>query len=222
MNAPRAELDRTWGVEKGAPLSGEPIVHFERSPGRAEVELKDLDSLFDGDVPPTHPHTGPMLNKAVAKFLIDSVREDRRSPTVRVAIQFRGSPLRPKEEEGTRAQMSNFFANEAEMAALEQRVNDAEGLSSLRFAIPVVVVAGLAAGLLINPATLGGPAYLTGIAYIVAIVVSWVMLWDPIEKLLFESYFLRLRIRALHKLATAKIEFGYSSGHSTDPRPTPD
>ena len=163
-----------------------------------------------------------MLNKAVAKFMVDTVREDRRSMNVRVTLRLRGSPLRPEEEAGTRAQMSSFFANEAEMAALEQRVNDTEGLSSLRFAVPVVVVAGLAAGLLTNPATLGGPAYLTEIAYIVAIVVSWVMLWDPIEKLLFESYFLRLRIRALRKLATARIEFVYQPGLPTNGRPVPD
>jgi hypothetical protein len=201
------DLDRGRKAEKGLSPNGEPPVHFERSPGKVIVELKDFDSLFEWDAPPAYPHAGPMLNRPIAKFMIDTVREDRRSHKVDVTIAFRAPPLRPEVEAGARAQMSNFFANEVEMVALEQRVNSTEGWSSLRYAIPVVVIAGLVAGLLTNPSTLDAPAYLAEIAYLVAIVVTWVMLWDPIEKLLFDSYFFRLRIRALNKLAKAEISF---------------
>ena len=196
-----AESDRARGIEKGVPLHGEPLVHFDKSPGRVEIELKALDRLFDRDAPPTFPHAGPMLNKTLAKFMVDTVREDRRSRDVAVTVTFRSSPLRPEEEAGIRAQMSNFFANEAEMAALDRRVNSTEGLSSLRYSIPVVVVAAFFAGLLTNPSILGGPDYLTELSYLALIVTIWVMLWDPLEKLVFDSYFIRLRIYALQKLA---------------------
>lgn len=215
VSAPLANVERTPAVQKGAPHEGEPIVHLERSPGKLAVALKDLDSLFDRAAPPIYPHEGPALNKTVAKFMVDTVREDRRSPDVAVTVTFRTSPFGPEEEAGTRAQMSSFFANEAEIAALEQRVNSTEGWSTLRYAIPVVVVVGLIAGLLTNPSTLGVSPYLTEIAYLVAIVVTWVMLWDPIEKLVFESYFMRLRIRALQKLAKAKISFLYGPDRAT-------
>jgi hypothetical protein len=180
-----------------------------------QIELKDRDSLFDRDAPPTYPHAGPMLNRAVGKFLLDSVREDRRKQNIEVTIVLRASPLSPVEEATARKQVKDYFAVEAELAALERRVNATEGWGSLRYALPVVIAAAIVAGLFTNPSTLGGPAYLTTLAYLIVLVVIWVMLWDPIEKLLFDSYFIRLRIYALHKLVRAKFTFVYPSGPTT-------
>jgi hypothetical protein len=173
-----------------------------------ELELPDLSALFDPSTPPTYPHSGPMLNRAVAKFLVDSVRENRSMDTIGITIAIRTGGLRPDEEGRVRAWMSRYFANEAELTALEQRVNRTEGWGSLRFAIPLVLFAALIAGLLsTNPSALGGSTYFTAIAYLVFITIVWVMLWGPIEKLLFDSYFIRLRIHALEKLAGAKVSF---------------
>ena len=209
MGAPRAEVGWAKGVEPGAPLLGEPIVHFRKSPGKVEVVLNDLDSLFDRSASPTYPHAGPALNETVSKFLVDTVRTDRPSPKVGVILSFVGPPLPPEQEAGIRAQLSNYFANEAEVAGLEQRVNRSEGLSSLRYGVPVVLIAGLLAAFLTSLSTFNGGVDFTELAYLAVVVVIWVMLWDPIEKLLFDSYFIRLRIRALHKLARAKITFAY-------------
>jgi len=63
----------------------------------------------------------------------------------------------------------------------------------------------------VNLGTSSAVDYLTALAYLVFITIVWVMLWDPIEKLLFDSYFIRLQSRALHKLAAAKIAFVYGS-----------
>jgi hypothetical protein len=216
-----ARPDPTHVVDRGAPLHGEPIVHFEKSPGRVEVELEDPGSLFDRAAPPTYPHLGPMLNSTVAKFMVDSAREDRRRREIGVTVSFRSSPLRPEEEAGARAQMKNFFTNEAEMAAMDHRVNSTEAWGSLRFALPVVVVAALIAGLLTVPSKWGVPVYLAELAYLLVVVVIWVMVWDPIEKLLFDAYFIRLRIRALHKLAKAEITFAYRPGTPATAGPAP-
>ena len=178
-------------------------------PGRVKLELSDVDALFDSTDTPSFPHSGPMVNKSVAKFLVDSARENRSMETVEVAITFRSAALPPADEGRVRSSMSSYFTNEAELAALEQRVNRTEGWGSLRFAIPLVLFAALIAGLLsTNPAVLGGSTYFTAIAYLVFITIVWVMLWGPIEKLLFDSYFLRLRIHALQKLAAATITLG--------------
>jgi hypothetical protein len=172
------------------------------------LELTDLDSLIGGLAPPTYPHSGPMLDKAVARFLVDSARENRTTDAVEVTIVFRNSVLSPEDEERVRSQMHSYFANEVELAGLEQRVNRTEGWGSLRYAVPLVLFAALVAGLLTtNPSALGGSTYLTAIAYLIFITIVWVMLWGPIEKLLFDSYFIRLRIHALEKLAIAKITF---------------
>lgn len=212
MNASSAENDPVRVVGSASGRNGEPIVHLATVPGKVEVRVRDLDALFDRTVSPTYPHTGPMLNRAVAKFLVDSVREQRRTPEVEVTVALQTPPLGAEEEASHRAQMSNFFANEAELAALDLRVNRTEGLGSLRFAIPLVVLAGLVAGALyVNLGTSSAVDYLTALAYLVFITIVWVMLWDPIEKLLFDSYFIRLQSRALHKLAAAKIAFVYGS-----------
>jgi hypothetical protein len=223
VSAPLTKNNRAPGAGSEKQLQGEPIVHFVREPGTVALEVSDPDSLFDRETPPAFPHTGPMLNKAVARFLVDSVREDRRKPEVEVTVAFRTSPLRPEEEAGTRSQISNFFANEAELAALERRVNSTEGFSSFRFAIPLLLLAALVAGLLAShPSVLGGPTYITALAYLVLITVVWVMIWDPIEKILFDSYYIRLRIRALNKLARAKITFVHRSAPAADAPPNPD
>jgi len=214
-------LDRTREVEEKAPAHGEPIVRFARSPGKVELELDDLDSLFDRDASPSYPHTRPMLNSTVAKFLVDTVRDDRRSADIEVTVTLRDSPLGPEEEVGIHAKMSSFFANEVAMASLGQRVNRTEAWGSLRFALPVVVLAGLVAGLLTSPSTFGVTAYLAELAYLAVVVVIWVMLWDPIEKLLFDSFFIRLRIRALQKLVAAKFVFVYRPAPSTPVGPDP-
>ncbi|MGP8075219.1 MAG: hypothetical protein ACLP8Y_00535 [Thermoplasmata archaeon] len=177
------------------------------------VELKNLDSLFDSDATRTYPHTESMVNKSVAKFLLDSVRLDRRKPKVELTLAFRSPPLPPDEEERVRAQMSRYFGIEGKLAVLDQSVNRTEGVGSLRFAIPVVIIAGLVAGYLSLNTSLLGPSYLTALAYLIVITIVWVMLWDPIEKLLCDSYLIRLRVFALRKLAAAKITFVY--------RPTP-
>jgi len=201
-------------VPRGPLLDGETIVHFVSSPGIVKVELRDLDSLLDRNATPTYPHRGPMLDNTVARFMVDTVREARRSPDVEVTITLRSSPLLPEEEAGARAHMSHFFANESEVSALGQRVNRTEAWGSLRYALPGVIVAGLIALLLTNPSAFSIPVYLAELGYLVVVVVIWVLVWDPVEKVLFDSYFIRLRIRALHKLAAAKVVFAYRPGAS--------
>ena len=187
---------------------------MSRSPGKVEVELKDLDSLFDRNAPTTYPHAGPMMNRTIATFLVDSVRQHPPVPKVEVTVALRCAPLPPEEEARTRVAMNRFFANEAELAELDRRVNRAEALGSAWYSIPVVALAGIVAGLLYtlgysSPLSPRASDYFVVLVYLVFITVVWMMLWDPLEKLLFDSYFIRLRIRALRKLAAAPVTFVY-------------
>lgn len=201
-------------ADDAAPPTAEPIVHFSRSSGKVEVKLANLDSLFDRSALPSYPHTGPMVERSVATFLVDSVRERPPRPKVEVVLSFQCAPLRPEEEERARAQMSHFFANEAELAELDLRINRTEAVGSAWYSIPLVVLAGLVAGLLYtlgysNPLSSPGSGLVLVLLYLVFITIVWVMLWDPVEKLLFDSYFLRRRIRALRRLAAARVAFVY-------------
>ena len=85
----------------GAPPEVEPVVKFESSPGRVKLELSDVDALFDSTDTPSFPHSGPMVNKSVAKFLVDSARENRSMETVEVAITFEARPSRLPTREGS-------------------------------------------------------------------------------------------------------------------------
>jgi Na+-transporting NADH:ubiquinone oxidoreductase subunit NqrE len=73
--------------------------------------------------------------------------------------------------------MSSFFANEAEFAALDLRVNRTERLGSLRLAIPLVALAGpVARALYVNLGTSSAFEYLVALAYLVFITIVRVML----------------------------------------------
>jgi hypothetical protein len=163
-----------------------------------------------------------MLNKALASFLVDSAREQRRTHEVEVKVVLHSAPLRPEEEANARTQMNHFFANEAELAELELRVNRGEGLASARFAFPIVLVAGLVAGLLYTDVwqTSLGELFVA-LVYLAFITVVWVLLWDPVEKILFDGFFIRQRVRALHKLAKSSIVFEYRTLPSSPSGPGP-
>jgi hypothetical protein len=149
-----------------------------------------------------------MVNSSIAEFLVDSVREQRREPNVTVVVATDDPTSPPEREANARAQLGRFFANEAELVGLEIRVNRTEGAESLRYALPLVILAGLFA-LIANSGLLAGelPEGLLALLYVIFVVVVWVLLWDPIEKLLFDSHLLRLRWRALKKLESASYTF---------------
>ena len=194
----------------GVELPGEAVAHLETSPGRIELRLRDLNALLDRETRPTYPHTSPVVEGSVAKFLLTSAREQRGQPSLTLVVSLGSSPLGADEEVAARTHLSRFFANEAELASLDLRVNRREGLGSLQFAVPLVVIALLVAGLLYSQlGTLSGAGYLDALSYLVFITIVWVMLWDPVEVLLFDSYFIRSRVRACRKLANASVEFAY-------------
>jgi len=185
-----------------------PSLRQER--GRVEVRLPNLDALFDRSTPPSYPHRGPMVERSVARFLQDATREQRRRPDIEVVLALESPPLLTEAEAEARRTIQRFFANEAELAALDFRVNRADGLGSLQFSIPFVLVALLIAGAVyLQVGVVSGAGFLEALVYLVFITIVWVMLWDPIELLLFDSYLIRRRIRALQKLSRARVTFVY-------------
>ena len=119
--------------------------------------------------------------------------------------------MAPAEEADVRDRLSRFFETERELAELDRDVNRSEGLASLRYAVPVVLLAVLVIGIFYSQVgALSAEGYVAALVYLLFVVVVWVMLWDPIEVLLFNSFFLRLKIRALRKLAEANVRFVYS------------
>jgi hypothetical protein len=209
----------TTGVDSHALPGAEPLLRFARPPNAVEVCVDDPSALFETGPSATYPHSGPVLSKGLSSFLIDSARERRSRARVPVTITFRSPPLGAEKEDSIRARMSSYFTNEIELVELERRVNRSEGWGSLGFAIPFVILAGIGAGLLYASVGSAGTVSFGELAYATFVIIIWVMLWDPIEKLLFDPYFLRLRIHALRKLATAEVTFAYIPPSPAAPTP---
>lgn len=156
-----------------------------------------------------------MVQPAVAAFLLDSARAHRSARRLEIVVNFASPPMNSTEEDALRVHLSRYFAKETELATLDLRVNRTEGFASVRYALPVVLVAALVVGLLyaqVGEESAAG--YLTELIYLAFIVIVWVMLWDPIEVLLFNSFFIRLKIRALRKLTEASVRFVYADAEA--------
>ena len=221
VSAPTSGTPASGSPGLSPPFGSEPSPSLRQKPGTIEVHLPSLNALLDRATPPSHPHTGPMVERSVARFLLDCAREQLGQTEVEVVVTLDEAPLPPSVEADARSQMRRYFANEAELASLDLRVNRSEGFGSLRYSIPFVVVALLVAGLFY--AQLGGTtgaSYLEALTYLVFITIVWVMLWDPLEVLLFDSYMIRRRLHALQKLARAPVTFTYRPAPSRPSDPT--
>ena len=201
------------------PAPAEAARSLRQRPGSIEIHLPGLDALLDRTSEPSYPHTGPGVERSVAKFLLDAAREQRRRGELEVHVALDGAPLAPDAEEATRSRIHRYFADEAELAALEIRVNRSEGIGSLRYALPLIAVALLVAGIFYTQlGVTSGEGYFAALSYLVFITIVWVMLWDPLEVLLFNSYMIRLRVHALQKLSRASLTFTYRAAPETAPR----
>lgn len=192
------------------PRGPEPLVNTALTSARVVVNLPSLPALFEPSGSSSYPHSGPMVEHSVADFLVRMERARRRQSKAEVEIVLSRSQPTPQEEEAARAQFHRFFANEAEMADLDLRVNRAESIGALRYSVPFLLLAGVAAGILSTTSVVeGGGANILTLVYLFFLVILWVLLWDPIEMLLFDSYILRLKRRAQRKLASAGVRFVY-------------
>ncbi|MFZ0699900.1 MAG: hypothetical protein WAN74_06925 [Thermoplasmata archaeon] len=89
-----------------------------------------------------------------------------------------------------------------EAVELEREVNRREGMQSLYVGL-ATALAALAFVLFVDI----GLGFHTLVIYFVLPVLVWVLMWDSIEKLVFDSMFIQMRARALRKLRDATITF---------------
>ena len=155
-------------------------------PLRLPVIAGEPQDLFEEG---TFPFRGPVLNESVRDHLLLRVREARTVPVVELEVRF---------ERDLRA----FYTGAAEEAEAEVRVNHIEarhtfmlGLIGSAIALAVAIPVRL---------YLGFDFY---IIEFLCIVVVWILMWDSIEKLLWDSMLLRMRSTATRKLRDAAVRF---------------
>lgn len=185
---------------------------WDSSPSRLRVDAASPDALFDASAPAVFPHRGRMVASDLADHLEKRVRQHPRGGHVTVEIHLpadeRGdSSQQPAAAESFRA----YFRQEREIVELDLRVNQREGWGFLLRMLPILIVALGIAGLfyVLEPTFVSESwrALAVALVYLVFITIVWVLLWDPIEKLLFDAFLLRARIHALARLADATVEF---------------
>jgi len=181
------------------------------APIRLHVELPGIEALFGPDVRPAFPHAGRPLNARLSTYLENLAREHRGPRPLALEFQVHARPSGPPEEEAARRDLKAYFEAERKLAELEVRVNRREGWGFFARTFPALVLALVLAGLFY----VSGPTLVTGnvgtlvtaLGYLVIITIVWVLLWDPVEKLLFDAYLLRARVLAFERLARATVKF---------------
>ena len=152
-----------------------------------------------------------MVERQFAGYVENLVREHRAPASIDLEIVLREPSPGPVQEEAARRDLRTFFREERDVGELDVRVNQREGWGFLRRTFPLLIVALALAGVfyLSGPGFPGGPVgeLLTALFYLLFITIVWVLLWDPIEKLLFDAYLLRSHVRALEKLGDASVRF---------------
>lgn len=183
--------------------------------GPVRIEVPTIDALLDTDATADYPHTAPMLSSGLATYLENQARTRDREPTVEVEVAVASGKSDPSAETSVRNAVHAYYAAEAELADLDLAVNQREGWISFRVLIPPAIVVGILAGLsytFFPELVMGFIGFV--FAVIIAgtcVVVAWIWVWDPIEKVSFNPVFLRARSRALRKLSTANLRFVYGS-----------
>ena len=180
-------------------------------PAKIQLEVSRLDSIFDRSRPNEFPHGERKVVPGVASYLESLAREKREHPTVELEISVATGPVEATAKVRAGDDLHAFFACERDRVDLDLAVNRTEGWGSLRFAAPLAVGFGAIAGFLsyVLPSLLVRPGFvlLSALPALFFAVIVWVLIWDPVEMLLFDAYLLRARRSALDKLSQARVLF---------------
>ncbi len=177
----------------------------DRNDDRIVIVLPAPTAIF-AEESPGYPYPGRPLREAAAERLLEEARLRRSAPSLAVEVRAASPPLAPDEEDRLRRDWAGFYRAEAERADLAVRVNRIEGWRSFLLG----VAGSLLAAAIVVPIRLWiGPDFL--LLEFLLVVVIWILMWDSLELLLFDSMFLRMKRAALVKLRDAEVRFRYSS-----------
>ena len=168
----------------------------ERGPLCLPVVAREPQDLFEEGA---YPYRGPVLKESVRDHLLLRVREARTAPAVELDFRFEGEPTR-EEKARLERDLRAFYEVAAEEAEAEVRVNHIEARRTF--------LVGLLGSALALAIAIPLRLYLGFDFYIIeflCIVVVWILMWDSIEKLLWDSMLLKMRSKATRKLRDAAV-----------------
>lgn len=168
---------------------------MEGDPVEIRLPVCSLEALLDASGSPVlRAH----LHPDAAEFLYDEAAGFPPKNGYRVTVEAPEDPVRTREVEQA---IRSHFTSMAERTRRELRGEFRRGLKSLGFAALVVALLFLVQELL----ALSGDGRLHRMLAQSLIVISWVMLWIPLEALLFAPMNLRRRRKILEELGRAPV-----------------
>ena len=167
------------------------------------VEVSAPQDLFE---PGAFPYRSPMVKESVHQYLLTRVRIARTVPQVELDFRF-DHPL--SEEEKAQFERDLRAYHEVSMAEVqaELHVNRVEARRTF--------VLGLIGSVIALAIAIPLRIYLGFDFYIIeflCIVVVWILMWDSIEMLLWDSMLIRMRFNATRKLKDATIRYTPTGG----------
>lgn|GEM_PF-6970126 len=160
------------------------------------LPIRSVDLLLDEqNCPIDQPHLHPEVVKAIWN-------EAYASPTKSsFAIEFAVPPGELSRQAEVEEALTNYFTNQKAEADWELKEVFRNGWSALFFGL-----IGLATMLLLSEALVSSDASrATNFLGHALVIVAWVVLWIPLEKLLYEHIPIRRRRRYAQALSEAKV-----------------
>jgi hypothetical protein len=190
-------------------------------PLRLRIHATSTGALFVDSGAPAFPYTGRSLDERTGDYLEKVVRIHPHVAAAEIEVALPAAPGGSEETDAARRDLASYFRTKRRLAELSLRVNQREGWGFLRRSFPLLIAALAVAGVLLvfGPDIPAGAIgdLVTTLFYLVFITIVWVLLWDPIEKLLFDAYLLRARVAAFDKLSRAEVRFIVAPATDDDP-----
>lgn len=169
------------------------------------VRIHELRQLFNSiDPSPFHERD---LDRACEEFIVSWARELPPDRPLRVSIHIdRERPL-PALLEAVPPAVHSHFAREAELQNLRRRRLIREGRLSLMIGLAMLVLC-IGGAALVPIDTLGTPG---GILRESLVIAGWVVMWHPLEVLLYGLWPVIRERRLLERLAAAEVQISLAA-----------
>ncbi|HVH00876.1 MAG TPA: hypothetical protein VM844_08920 [Miltoncostaeaceae bacterium] len=161
------------------------------------VRLLRLEDLFaEPELDPFLPEHAPYDERTGVEQLLGRLRPSKRTATASVTVELAEGADDPGAEERARGALDRYCRRKMRMLAEEMELSRRFGYRSLLWGfVAVVVLNGLAEA--IND---DWDPIASGLS-----VASWVILWVPVNLLVYDLYYLRRDTRGYQKLIDAPL-----------------
>lgn len=181
---------------------------LSKTPDDIVIQIDTIDQLFNA--PAVNPFSDKPIDVMGESALMRMVRQllarsIQKSAGTRLIIQMPPDQITPGLQAKTAEAVRRYADARIEDNALSVRLSRRLGLIELVIACALAVVALVLASLLLAGPLSGLSEELRGFILGFASILAWVLLWNPLDKLLFEWIEPRERSAILRKIKSMEV-----------------